>query len=557
MTEQVKATWSGIAVNQLGYRPQDRKIAVISGSVGGVSGAFRLVDAGSGEVLWTGEADAPTEDQASGMTVSRLDFSAWDRPGTYRIETAEDGQGQASYPFAIQYDIYQEAHRGLLKAFYFFRCGMELTKEFAGPWKHTACHLAPAIIHGHEDAPRLDACGGWHDAGDYGKYVGPGAKAVADLLLAFEHYPAAFAKPVPLPETNGVIPDVLHECRYELEWMLRMQEPATGGLYHKLTTLQFPGLDVMPEDDTADLYASPISAAATGCFAGVMAMAARLYAPYDAAFANGCLRAAEQAWSWLERNPNVPGFRNPPDVATGEYGDEQDADERYWAAAELYRTTGQLRYHEAFRLLAESGGFDTYELGWADMGGYGTISYLLSEREWNPDLAARLKEGFFQRAAVLAKISEEDGFGISLQPDEYIWGSNMVVLNRAMILLLADRLSGTEVYAPQALEHINYLFGTNAVGMSYVTGFGANPVAHPHHRPSVGDGVEAPVPGLVSGGPNRGLQDEYAAAYLNGAAPAASFADHEASYSTNEVTIYWNSPAVYVLSHFLASGERE
>jgi endoglucanase len=145
----------------------------------------------------------------------------------------------------------------------------------------------------------------------------------------------------------------------------------------------------------------------------------------------------------------------------------------------------------------------------------------------------------------------KDGYGISLLPEQYIWGSNMLLLNHAMLLLVAERLSGSTEYERHALEHIHYLFGANVVGMSYVTGYGANAILYPHHRPSEGDGVDAPIPGLASGGPNYRLQDEYAREHLAGKAPAASFADVMESYSTNEVTIYWNSPAVFVLSHFV------
>ena len=160
----------------------------------------------------------------------------------------------------------------------------------------------------------------------------------------------------------------------------RMEE--SGGVFHKLTTLRFPAGDVMPEDDTAPLYLSPISATATGCFAGVMAMSWRIYSLYDEAFAASCLQA-RTCLAWLEANPGMPGFRNPPDIATGEYGDGQDADERYWAA-ELYRATGEARYHEAFQALARQDSFGKYELGWADMGGYGTFAYLMSERKRSP-----------------------------------------------------------------------------------------------------------------------------------------------------------------------------
>ncbi|MEK3884541.1 glycoside hydrolase family 9 protein [Paenibacillus sp. PL2-23] len=533
-----------IAVNQLGYRSQDLKLAVMRGG----SGSFRLVDMASGGTVWQGETGVAERDAASGETVSRADFSAWQQPGVYRIES---GDGSVSCPFVISDEVYVDAHAALLKAFYFFRCGMELEERYAGPWKHGACHSSPAIVYGDEEK-RVDAYGGWHDAGDYGKYVGPGAKAVADLLLAEELYPEAFARPLLIPETDGDMPDVLHECRYELEWMLRMQDGETGGVYHKLTTLVFPPGDTMPEEDTAELYVSPISATATGCFAAVMAMAARRYIAYDGHFAETCLSASKRAWSWLEGNPDAPGFRNPPEIATGEYGDPIDADERYWAAAELYRTTGEAAYHQAFQALVdqvEAQGL--FELGWSNMSGYGSLAYIRTEREKSPELASRLREGWLGRAEELAAVSEKDGYGISLLPKHYIWGSNMLVLNNAMLLLLADRLSGSALYERHALAHVHYLFGMNVVGMSYVTGFGNNAIRYPHHRPSEGDGVDEPVPGLVSGGPNAGLHDDYAKQHLAGRAPAASFADVMESYSTNEVTIYWNSPAVFVMSHFV------
>ncbi|ACT00181.1 glycoside hydrolase family 9 protein [Paenibacillus sp. JDR-2] len=531
-----------IAVNQLGFRRMDRKTAVIEGE----GGTFRLISQETGEVVLEGETGTAAGDRSSGRKVSRADFSGVQQAGIYKLETEH---GQVSDWFAIGDEGYRAAHQALLKAFYYFRCGIKLEESYAGAWKHDACHLTPAIVYG-DESRNVDAWGGWHDAGDYGKYVGPGAKAVADLLLAYECYPDAFARVLPLPESDGVMPDVLHECRYELEWMQRMQDAESGGVFHKLTTMRFPAPDTMPEDDTDELYVSPVSATATGCFAAIMAMAARVYGRFDAGLAAGCKAAAERAWDWLERHPEVPGFRNPPEIVTGEYGDKLDIDERYWAAAELYRTTGEERYHEAFLLLAERE-FDKYELGWADMGGYGTISYLLSERRGDLAVTERLRAGLLERAERLADVSRKDGFGVSLQPEQYKWGSNMLVLNHAMLLLIADRVAGTVTYADLALNHIHYLFGMNVMGISYVTGFGSRSVKHPHHRPSEGDGVDDPVPGLVSGGPNLGIQDDYAREHLAGRAPAASFADVMESYSTNEVTIYWNSPAVFVLSHFV------
>ena len=232
-------------------------------------------------------------------------------------------------PFVIADEVYEDAHRALLKAFYYFRAGRNWMVH-AGPWQHGACHLTPAIVHG-DESRQVDAWGGWHDAGDYGKYVVPGAKAVVDLLCWLSSFTRRRSR------RRRHCRKATVACRMcfmnaGMSWngSLRMQEES-GGVFHKLTTLRFPAGDVMPEDDTAPLYLSPISATATGCFAGVMAMSWRIYSLYDEAFAASCLQATERAWAWLEANPGMPGFRNPPDIATGEYGDGQDADERYWA----------------------------------------------------------------------------------------------------------------------------------------------------------------------------------------------------------------------------------
>lgn len=536
-----------LAVNQLGYPAEAAKAFLYIGQ----GGEFDVVDSVSGDVVYRGATGPAHEDEAAGTSVCRGDFGDLKTPGTYRVCL----NGESSAAFAIDGNPYCDLQQGLLKAFYYLRCGMELEEAFAGPWKHRACHTSEGIVYD-DPSLRLDGSGGWHDAGDYGKYTGPGAKAVADLLLAYEGNPRAFEQPIPLPESDGRMPDVLHECRYELEWLFKMQDPRSGGAFHKLTTKQFPALDVMPEDDRADLYFLPVSATATACLAGVTAMAARVYRPFDDAFAARCLSAAERAWAWLERtpaHPDGPGFKNPADVGTGEYGDASDLDERYWAATELYRTTGEAKYHEAFRRLAALP-FAKYELGWTNMSGYGTLAYLLgaeSGADADAALRASLRQGLFEEAERLARRCAEDGYLTSLRPEDYIWGSNMVLMNNAMLLLLAGRLGGGERYRKLALEHIHYLLGRNVLDISYVSGYGDRPVNLLHHRPSVADGVEAAVPGLVSGGPNRNLNDDYMMEHLQGQPPARCFADHELSYAGNEVTIYWNSPALYVVSQFV------
>lgn len=531
-----------ISVNQIGYLLQGEKLAAFTGP----EHDFKVVDMDSGTVVFEGKTSPAKYDEVSGVSVHTGDFSEVRTGGRYRIE---QGDGTTSVSFMISEKPYHDLQQGLLKAFYYYRCGEDLTEEYAGDWKHLACHTSEGIVYGQPEH-RRDCSGGWHDAGDYGKYSGPGAKAIADMLLAYELYPSAFANAIPIPESNGTTPDVLLECKVELDWLFKMQDSQTGGVYHKLTTLSFPDLDIMPEDDTADLYFSPISATATGDFAGVMAMAARVYEPFDSAYAKKCLEAAVMAWGWLVQHPDVPGFTNPPEISTGEYGDSNDKDERYWAAAELYRTTGKEEYHQAFLELAQLD-FPKYSLGWGDMGCYGTLAYLLNgEDHADSDVYNSLKEGLLAEAERLAEQSRADGYKISLTEEDYIWGSNMLVMNNAMLLLAAEHISGESAFADCALDHLHYLMGRNVLDISYVTGFGEHAVMNPHHRPSVGDQVADPVPGLVSGGPDRGLHDEYVVEHLQGKPAAQCFVDHELSYSTNEVTIYWNSPAVFVTARF-------
>lgn len=535
-----------IFVNQIGYPIEAKKIAVFL-----KPGSFQIVNVENQQIVYSGEVDPrPIDDPCAGAVVYHGDFSPLKQAGTYVIQQNKE----TSSPFKIAANPYENVLNGLLKAFYYLRCGMELTEEYAGPWHHGACHTGEAIVYDDPDK-RIDCTGGWHDAGDYGRYTVTAAKAVADLLTGFEFFPEAFASMPAIPESDGKTPNILLECRYELEWLLKMQDDETGGVYHKVTTFAFPPLDCMPEDDKADLYISPVSATATASFSAVMALAARIYRAYDEEFASRCLAAAKKAFQWLSAHPEYPGFKNPPDISTGEYGDECDKDERFWASAELYRTTGEEFYHDHLKILAGDPSFSKTGLGWIEMGGFGTIAYLINnERETDEALVTNLQEEWLAEANRIVKNCEEDGFHISLREKDYVWGSNMVLMNNAMVLIVADRICQNEKYITCALEHIHYLLGRNILDVCYITGFGDRPVVNPHHRPSVADEVAAPVPGFVAGGPNKNLNDPYARDILSGKPPAQCFVDHHESYSTNEITIYWNSPAVFVFSYFVAEG---
>jgi endoglucanase len=424
------------------------------------------------------------------------------------------------------------------RMFYLHRCGVSLSAAHAGEFSHPACHTAPARVFLSDTF--LHVSGGWHDAGDYGRYVVPACKAVADMLLAFRATPEAFGDDWDIPESGNGVADLLDEVRFELEWLLRMQRD-DGGVYHKLTCAYFPDM-VAPQEETAELFVFPVSTAATGDFSAVMAMAYPLYESIDRTFAKRCLRASVNAYEFLKHSAPLP-FHNPSGVVTGEYGDENDGDERYFAACALYQATGQPNYLADASALYQSG--RSADFGWADVGGYGNAVLYFGQRACEDDiLIGRVRADLLATAERICERAEQSPYGISI--GEFLWGSNMYLLNDAMALIMANDAQPNERYMTAARAHLNYILGSNPLGVNFITGADETSPKHPHHRPSVAAGC--PMPGMLVGGPDEGLHDLTAKTLLAGKPAAERYIDSVESYSTNEVAIYWNSVLLYVLA---------
>jgi endoglucanase len=425
------------------------------------------------------------------------------------------------------------------RMFYLHRCGVALDAARAGEYAHPACHTAPARVFGTDTF--LHVSGGWHDAGDYGRYVVPACKAVADLLLAFRAAPEAFGDDWDIPESGNGVADVLDEVRFALEWLLRMQRD-DGAVYHKLTCAYFPDITALPQDETADLFVFPVSTAATGDFSAVMALAAPLYESIDRTFSKKCLRASLSAYEFLKHSEPLP-FHNPPGVVTGQYDDENDADERYFAACALYQATGQSYYLTDAAALYQGG--RSADFGWADMGGYGNAALLFGPRTCEDAfLAGRIRADLIATADRICERTEKSPLGISIT--EFLWGSNMYLLNHTMTLLLANDAQESERYLAAARSHLDYILGNNPLGVNYITGVSETSPKNPHHRPSAA--VGRAMPGMLVGGPDEGLHDLAAKTLLAGKPAAERYIDSVESYSTNETAIYWNSVLLYVLA---------
>ncbi len=524
-----------ILTNQVGYLKDNKKVAVFRGK--NLDTEFNVVDVKTNQTVYTGNIYGEFSNADAKETNWYGDFSELKTEGTYKITTETMGE---SFPFTIgDNSIYSDLFRDSIYMLYLQRCGCEVIDDDFG---HDACHTSLATVLGTDE--KIDVTGGWHDAGDYGRYIVPAAKTVADLLLAYDVNPELYTDNIGIPESGNGVPDVLDEARYEIEWMLKMQNKENGGVYHKVSCADFPGY-IMPEAEKGALYVTPISTTATADFAASMAMAYEWYLDIDKEFAETCLAAAEKASGFLKENTSLI-YTNPTEINTGAYGDKSDKDERYWAYAQLYRATGKEEYKTAFENLLATGVKSGYD--WSTVGGYGNTAYLTMDSSLVDTTAyEKIKTAVLKEAGSLVATSKADGYGVTL--GSYYWGSNMGVANNGMLLYLANTLSPNAEFISVANEQLNYLLGKNACGTSFVTGYGTVSPLLPHHRPSMAVGKA--MPGMLVGGVNSALEDDTADALLYDKPIAKRFIDNAESYSTNEITIYWNSPFTYLMSYVM------
>lgn len=525
-----------IYLNQAGFAPEATKHATLTGDT-----SYTL-HAKDGSIVKSGECTLKHDDN-SGDDAAIIVFSEIKTTGTYYFT---DGKGNKSAEFVIDNNHYDEALFASIKMFYFQRCGMALEEKYAGVYARKACHCGGGYML-HDKSIRRKMLGGWHDAGDYGRYVTAGAVALGHILYGYEMFPDALELDLNIPESGDNLPDILAECKYELDWILDMQEE-DGGVHHKCTSQNFCGF-IMPDEDDLDMVITPVSSLATGDFAAIMALASRIYRKYDETYADTLADAARKAWDWLVKNPSFL-FENPSEVTTGTYEDMCDTDERLWAATEIYRLDKNEDAKKIILSVLELR-INLYALGWADVGGFGTLAVINGGADlFGEDLYRRMTLKWLDEADRLKGIAESNAFNFTLRPAEFTWGSNMVVLMNAMILCVAHKLTQDKSYLDTAQYQLDYIFGRNAMDLSYVTGIGERAFKHPHLRPTEADGIDEPIPGFVSGGPNFRPCDEAANPDNMSDKPAMKrYADDMRSYSTNEITIYWNSPLVFALGY--------
>ncbi|GGF06403.1 glycoside hydrolase family 9 protein [Hymenobacter cavernae] len=544
-----------IRLNQVGFYPLAPKVAVV---VGTVVGKFFITTPDRKTTVFTGQLGPQRNDALAGQQTRIADFSGCKTVGTFVIWIPSLG---FSHSFQIRPGVHEGVARASLKGFYYQRTATPLPPTYAGQWSRPLGHPDnQVLVHGSAASAQrptgtlISAPRGWYDAGDYNKYVVNSGITLGTLLSLYEDFPAYTTQlNVQIPESKNAIPDLLDESLWNLRWLLAMQDPADGGVYHKLTNAKFDGM-VMPDQVSTPRYVVQKSTAATLDFAAVMAQASRIFRKFNQplpGLADSCLQASTKAWEWAQQHPTVYYQQEAlnkqfqPAISTGAYGDQDVQDEFVWAAAELYATTKQENYYKAVQLFP---GDKTPLPTWNQVRtlAYYTLARFRSEltplaqkdlgqlRQGLITLADNLTAGATTRAyqTVMGKTAAD-----------FNWGSSSNAANQGIALLQAYQLTGDKKYALAALTNLDYLLGRNATGYCFVTGTGAKSPQHPHHRLSEADGVLAPVPGLLVGGPNPGRQD---GCQYTSSLPATTYADDVCSYASNEIAINWNAPLVYL-----------
>ncbi len=523
-------TNDNIRLNSLGYLPAAQKKA----SIVGRCSDFAVKDASTGKEVYSGKTTGPVTQSDVHQDVWIADFSKVNKPGKYYLEVKGVG---SSYEFEIGDKVYNEAFRTSMRAFYLWRCGTAVEGNYKGNhYSHAACHTDDALQDyiGLPNSKR-DGTGGWHDAGDYNKYVVNAGVTVGAMFLAWEHFGDKIQKiSLGIPDTAKGYPDFLKEMKWEIDWLFKMQMPdGSGKISHKLSARRFCSF-VMPEDEPDERYYSDWSTAATADFVAMTAMAARYFKPYDADYAQKCLDAAKKSYAFLKANPGNKMADLAP-FRTGRYNTD-DQDDRVWAAAEMWETTGEQNYLKDFE--RGSGRFsDKVSLywDWGEVRNLGMFTYILSKREGKRDaVVSEVKEDLITVADMLVIKSKRDVYGRCVG-GEYKWGCNGAVARVVLTLQAANMVSPKPDYVNASLDSIAHLFGRNYYCRSYVTGLGYKPPMNPHSRRSGADNVRDPWPGYIVGGGHH----------------ATDWQDIEPDARTNEIAINWQAALVYALAGFV------
>lgn len=517
-----------IRANQLGFLPNDYKSGVIIAEGELAGRTFKIIDAINKKTAYSDNIGKNLGTYGNFKFSYKIDFTQVKTPGNYFIEI----DGEKSVPFKINSSLYNGIVDSLMIFFKIQRCGP------TNPYMHDVCHLYDVYkIVGDNSVQTADLTGGWHDAGDYIKFLGTTAYTTYMLLFSYEFDKSKFD----FDNNKNGAPDILEEAKVGIDWLLRCNYSK-----YKLVT-QVQDLSDhsagwrMPENDSLRYLRAGYTGLGKnqiGLYTAVMALASRIWREtfYDDQFADRCLTAAE----------NIYSLRNEaPDVDKSQTGMYQDS--RFWGklslgAVELYNTTKFNLFLNDAKMYADSAKSD-YWWSWGDINSLAHYRLAKIESRYGQYVLNNLVKFNSYRWQSLY----EDGMAPT-------WGTTNSLLGVALQAILFKDLTRSSIFDSLAVAQRDFVLGKNNWGVSFVFNIGKVFSKNIHHQISYLNGGY--LPGAVSAGPAPvSLLKNYQIERKNNTynrfnLDTVKYFDDRMDYITNEPTIGTNATAVFVFGYY-------
>lgn len=578
-----------ILVDQFGYRPLDRKVAVlvVPPETETVSSRqqiinLKVISIPSQQVVFSGPAQ-PWNDGAihsqSGDRSLWFDFSQVQTPGTYLIE--DDTTGKQSFEFEIDQNVYRKVLIAATRMFFYQRSGFPKKPPYADSrWTDDAAFLGPqqdteARFVNEKDNAALerDMQGGWFDAGDTNKYVTFALEPIHQLLDAYTQSPAPWTDDFRIPESGNGIPDLLDEVKFELQWLQRMQDD-DGGVFIKIGTIDYNSAE-KPSLDRRPRFYGPKCSSSTIANSSMFAHAALVFSqvPELASESEDLGRLAESAWEWFNLNPKEIQC-DTQEIKAGDADLTLEAQQNLAVSAAVYLFA--LTQKNQYRDYISSHYQNTLQMQgssfWSVYESYVGDALLFYTTLENADV--NVQDDILNKWIDLSQNSPElygqrlnlDPYRAYMPDEQYHWGSNSIKSKLGNSnydgLIYADHPDSAQDYLDRSLGHLHYLHGVNPLGIVYLTNmydYDAEKSANSMYHEWFGDGVyehaltspNGPAPGYVTGGPNKNYTGPLPLGELP---PMKAYVDSSKGkthmWEITEPAIYYQSAYLKLLSKF-------
>jgi peptidoglycan/xylan/chitin deacetylase (PgdA/CDA1 family) len=577
---------SWIRINNLGYTPQSKKIAVWCSKEGAMIGTFQLADSATGKVVFTAKASAPFGAYGPFAQTCRLDFSNYKRSGTYFLKA-----GAATSPyFKIDNDVYKGAADFVLRY-------MRQQRSGFNPFLKDSCHTQDGYVlygekAGIKDSSFTDVAGGWHDASDYLQYAATSANATYHLLMAQRDFKDVFRDEHGangLPGKNETS-DILDEARWGLDWLLKMH-PEPGIMFNQIADdrdhrgMRIPAMDSLygkgyqrpvyfvsgePQQRGKFLNGTTGTSSTGGKFASAFALGAAVYNELDSAYASDLMDHAVSALDFAAKKPGVTQTASVQSPYI--YAEDNWADDMELAYAGFSATmngilkgastsmeegpNGNFAIDSAFLYAQKEKitpwlGADTAKhyqwYPFINIGHYELAKQLSGSRK--DTIISYYKQG-------IQRILEKAKRNAFYRGIPFIWCSNNLTTSFAIQCYWYKQLTSDTSFESLEAANFDWLFGLNPWGTSMVYGLplrGDTPTdphsafTHLKNYPVDGGLVDGPVSGSIYKnliGIKLYEPDEYAPFQSD----LAVYHDDYGDYSTNEPTMDGTASLIYLLA---------